>query len=208
MRCSEIHDRLDDHIRDLLSPDVADKVTAHLADCPACAEEYESHKRLLTLLEAEPDLSNDKAELADFLPGVWDKIENGRTKSYKGWLYKLAPSLAAAALLAFIIFKPAIETTPVQIVDAGKQEIYVDSSYYDQSDYLYTDDEIYSESNYQTLIGLLFSDYGAETIESYESELDYESTMFSDYGYSLDDLSDETLELMDERLNELYNHTG
>jgi hypothetical protein len=207
MKCTEFHDRLDDYIRGLLSPDMADQVSAHLDKCPACAEEYRSHKSLLTLLESEPEMRIDSNELADFLPGVWNKIENTRRKPSKGWLYKLVPALAAAALLAFIMLKPTIET-PVQIADTGEQEITIDTDYYDELGYKYTDTDIYSESNYESLISLLFADYSSETLESIESELSYETSMFSDYGYSLDNLSNETIELMDEKLNELYNHAG
>jgi len=208
MRCSDCREWLDDYARHLLSPAQAEKMAAHLAECPACTDDYESLKSLLVVLQAEPEQRIDQAELADFLPNVWEKIDNGVTKSYKGWLYKLVPSLAAAAILAFIIFKPAIQTMTDYQVNRGEITDYSENNYYSSVNLSYSDDEIYTESNYYAIIKQLLANNTTEILDTLESELDYEITMFSDYQYTLDDLSDEALEYMNEKLNKLYNSEG
>jgi len=208
MRCSECHEWLDDYARNLLSPVQTEKIAVHLAECSTCADEYESLKSLLAVLDSEPRKPIDQAELANFLPEVWDKINSGKVSQWKGWLYKFAAPLAAAAILALVVFKPAIQPVSNLAVNVGETENYIEADYYSPTALAYTDDEVYTESNYSAMIKLLFADHTAETIDTLENELDYETAMFSDYGYSLDDLSDETLELINEKLNKLYNNEG
>ncbi len=208
MRCSECRDRLDDYARNKLSPDQAEKIAAHLTECATCTDEYESLKSLLTLLESEPEQQIDQAELADFLPDVWEKIESGKVSPWKGWLYKFATPIAAAILLALVVFKPAIRTMTDYQASTGDTTNYIESDYYPAADLSYSDDEVYSESNYYAILSLLFADKSTELIDTLESELDYETIMYSDYRYSLDDLNDEALNYMNEKLNKLYNNEG
>ena len=208
MRCSECRDRLDDYARNLLSPGQAGKMAAHLAECSTCTEEYDSLKSLLVFLRSEPEQRIDQAELADFLPDVWEKIEKGKASHWKGWLYKFVTPIAAAIILALVVFRPAIRTMTDYHLNTGETTNYVETDYYSPANYPYSDDEVYTESNYYAIIKQLFANNAAEILDTLENELNYETTMFSDYGHSLDDLSDETLELMSEKLNKLYNNEG
>ncbi|MCD6161116.1 MAG: zf-HC2 domain-containing protein [candidate division Zixibacteria bacterium] len=190
MKCSKCRDLLDDYIRGWLDISRAKEIDNHLAVCRECAAEYESHKDLLSILESEPELVIESSELADFVPGIWQKIEKNRKIPLSGWLFKLVPSLATALLLSFFILKPPVD---ISINWGSYQE----------------DTETYSDSDYFTLLGSLLSEKDVETLALFENELYFENQLYSNnYLSYFELLSDEELELFENKLSKLFNDAG
>jgi hypothetical protein len=109
--CRTIADLLGAYALDALDPDEAERVSAHLADCPRCAQEVGDHRQTIGLLAA--------GGAGEAPPGLWDaiaaRIEGsspagdsrppmpallGRTRRKAGWRQPsrwLVASAAAAA---------------------------------------------------------------------------------------------------------------
>ena len=71
MSCQETKKSLSDFLDDRLSPEAAEKVSAHLADCPACRAELADLRRIDELLVGFAEPPVDDKELA----GLWSRIE-------------------------------------------------------------------------------------------------------------------------------------
>jgi hypothetical protein len=196
MRCSEFTEFLDDYCRGTLSTDQAKLMAAHVESCETCRADYKEHQELLTLLEKEPELEIDHNELADFLPEVWQKIEQGKPSTARKWLYRLVPSLIMSTLLIFLIFRPSINQNNTDTnIESG---IY---SYIDQ-------DSVYTDTTYYSLLGDVFGDNDTQTLELIEDELYTTGGLFADGNLGLEFLSDESLDRVDEKLSELINKVG
>jgi len=191
MKCAKCKDLLDDYIRGWLDQQLADEMADHLAVCSDCAAGYESHKSLLSVLGAEPELVIEKAELADFIPGIWEKIEKEDRIPVTGWLFKLVPALMIAVALSFFILKPPVGDTPDMVESL-------------------VEDEIYSEISYNALVDIMFSDIESEALELIENELYTNGYIFSDENYRqyFEGLDEEGFELLENKLNELLNTVG
>ena len=191
MKCTKCSDLLDDYIRGWLDQQLSGEMTDHLAVCSDCAAGYESYKSLFSVLGAEPELVIEKAELADFVPAVWQKIEKENRIPVTGWLFKLVPSLMIAGALSFFILKPPVGDIP-DVVES------------------LVEDEIYSEASYNMLVDIMFSDVEPEALELIENELYTDGYIFSDEGYKqyFEGLDEEGFELLENKLNELLNTVG
>lgn len=200
MKCSKFHDLLDDYCRGHLDEDQGREMDMHVISCQSCVGDYQEYQEFLSLLAKEPEMAIDPAELAGFVPDVWQKIENERKGIIRNWAFKLAPSLAAAALLAFLVFRPAIDTTTQTSLPAGSADI---SSYT-----LIEQEPEYTDSTYINLLGLVFGDENTETLQLYEDELSSYPGVFTGVSHDLDDLSVENLKLIDKKLAEHYNKAG
>lgn len=206
MRCQEFKDYLDDYCRGKLDQQLAKEFELHFAGCKTCAAEYQEHASLLSLMAREPELEIDPAELADFLPGVWEKIEATNKLSLTGWLKRLVPAAAAAALLIMAIFQPAINTVSLNIADLDNSDIGYSLL---TSDYYYVDtDTIYTNDYYFDLLSSLFTDDDSETLDLAEEQLSSDVGLFSENTFDLSTLSDESLENLDRKLSELLNTAG
>ena len=194
MRCQEFNDYLDDYCRGSLGETQGREMDSHLASCDKCTAAYLEHLQFLNLMAKEPEMVIDPAELADFLPDVWQKIDNRRTVSVRDWLFKLVPSLAAAAILAIVVFSPGIKNSN------GNTDIFSPT---------YTDPtSAYTDSTYYDLLGAMFGQENTESLSLYDDELSTQTGLFGNSSISLDNLSDEGLEYIDNKLTELYNKAG
>ncbi len=191
MKCAKCRDLLDDYIRGWLDQQHAREMADHLAVCSDCAAGYESHKSLLSVLGAEPELVIEKAELADFVPGIWEKIEKENRIPLTGWLFKIVPALMIAGALSFFILKPPVDDIPDMVESL-------------------VEDEIYSEASYNTLVYIMFSDVEPEALELIENELYANGYIFSDEGYRqyFEELDEEAYKLLENKLNELLDTAG
>ena len=194
MRCQEFNDYLDDYCRGSLGETQGREIDSHLTSCEQCTAAYLEHLQFLNLMAKEPEMVIDPAELADFLPGVWQKIDSRRKVSVRNWLFKLVPSLAAAALLAILVFQPGAK------ISNGYADFF-SPTYFNPA-------SIYSDSTYYDLLGLMFSQENTEQLSIYDDELSNETGLFGNSSISLDNLSDEGLEYIDNKLTELYNKAG
>ena len=190
MRCSKCSDLLDDYIRGWLDISEVKEIDNHLSICSECAEEYKSHKDLLSILELEPELVIESNELTNFVPEIWQKIEKDKKIPLTEWLFRLIPTLAAALLLSLFILKPPS--------DIG----FYWASYQDE-------EEVYSKSDYYTFLGSILSEKDIETLTFFENEMYFENQFYSDnYSSYFDLLSDEELELFENKLSEMFNDAG
>lgn len=191
MRCTQCQDLMDDYIRGFLDDNLNKKMANHMADCNDCTRELESLKSLILLLKREPEKAVFESKLADFLPGVWKKIEGQRKISLRNLIFKLVPALAVALILAFIIIKPS-----------------VDNIFYKAESLI--EEDIYTEDNYFEFINVIFADEDPEVLDLIENELYTNSYVPSEDSYIkyLETLSDEDLKLFEEKLNKLLNTKG
>lgn len=191
MRCTQCQDLMDDYIRGSLTDSLNKKMADHIADCNYCTKEFESLKSLTSLLKQEPEMTVSEYELADFLPGVWQKIEGERKISLRNLIFKLVPALAVAMILAFIIIKPSVDITVYQAESLIEEEIYTESGYF-------------------AFINLIFANEDPVVLDLIESELYQGSySLFRDnYDEYLENLSDEDLKHFEEELNILLITKG
>ena len=207
MKCVVFRENLDDFCRGMLNREMAENMKSHLASCQLCAALHDEHASLLSLLAKEPETVIDPAELADFLPGVWDKIEADRKVTFKGWLRKFAPVAAAVMLFTLMIFRPGIETDGLSI-----SELAYDNYEYgllDSDQYLLSDDTSEVNQAYSDLLSGLFTDDDSETFELYENMLyGNNEGQFAAGVIDLSSFSEEGLEILDEKLEELLNTAG
>ena len=197
MKCAQCLDILDDYFRGLLPEDIQISITKHLAACPDCQAEYGSLKALLELLEKEPSINVTSDELADFLPHVWAKIEKAKPK--RRWFGRLVPSMATAAILAMLVFRPAIISHRVQISADNPSQLSDSSGY-----------GLYTEDVYQNLLGSLFPAQDIVELEAIENELDLHPGVLVNESFEseLSDLSNEGLEVFEKLLNEMSSIAG
>ena len=191
MNCSKYRNFMDDYMRGLLDQSLCAQIEDHLTVCSSCNVEYESHKSLLEFLEKEPASTIEKDELADFLPGVWEKIGKQSPRNFKNLIWKFAPTLVTAVILAFLILKP-----PVNVIPESGNNQYAESQY--------------SESSYYSLISELLDDDDLEAFDAIESELYSENYLYdiSYYWSDIEGLSDDEYNLLEEKLDELTNTAG
>ena len=191
MNCSKYRNFMDDYMRGLLDQSLCAQIEDHLTVCSSCNAEYESHKSLLAFLEKEPASTIEKDKLADFLPGVWEKIGKQSPRNIKNLIWKLAPTLVTAVILAFLILKPPVNVVP----ESGNNQ-------YEES--------LYSESGYYNLISVIFEDEDLEMFDAIESELYSENYLYEDnyYWFNIEGLNDEEYNLLEEKLDELINAAG
>lgn len=190
MKCHEFGDNLDDFVRGLLDEETAGKMRAHLETCVSCAGECELHQKLLDVLRDEPALVVSPQELADFVPGVWEKIALRRPSPGKRVLRYL-PALAVAALLALLILKPVAmnKETPTIVVGTA-------------------DDSTVMAETYQELLSESFADDTPEILNMIETELYDEGSWPQNFDEYLETLSQEGLEMLDKKLTELSASAG
>ena len=196
MRCVEFKDLLDDYCRGHLDESQSGRMAEHLSLCEICAADYREHQELLSLLEHEPKLNIAPGTLDNFLPEVWASIEKQNKVRIRGWLYKLVPPLATAALLFFLMFRPSINTSSVGTDDLAYLYAYVGQ------------DSVATDSTYYSLLDDVFGDEDEETLELMESVLYSDNVLFSDSYLDLENLSDEGLDKVNEQINELINKAG
>lgn len=204
MRCSEFRDYLDDFCRGLSKEEQTRLMQAHIESCELCAAEYRQHKSLLSLLGDEPEQVIEPAELTDFLPGVWEKIKARPGFSFKTWAVRLVPAAVITAFLAFMIFRPAIENGTNGVSDFSYTE---DNLLFSPGYFSYEQDSAYSDDEYYTLLDNVLAD-DMEALELIEQNLYGETGIFANGSYDLEYLSDESLELLDEKIDELLNNVG
>jgi anti-sigma factor (TIGR02949 family) len=104
--CDEVGDLLEPYLDGDLPPDEADRVRAHLADCPACAAELaladaiQRELRSLPQLDCPPEVlarvrEAGRAEVVPLVPRLTRRQEAPRRR----WLPAAVTGLAAALLL-------------------------------------------------------------------------------------------------------------
>jgi hypothetical protein len=198
MNCSQCREYLDDYVRGLLSSENHDVVSQHLKSCDECFNESESSAALLAVLAKEPVLVVDPRELADFMPGIWSKIEPVR-KPYRYWIGRLVPIFATAAVLSVLVFKPSRNylTVANQSTEYGQVGAATDSAQYNQS-------------TYEGLLRNLLIDKNSQELDIYENELDDNSGILVNGSFETElyYLSDEGLQAIDKKLSELRGNEG
>jgi len=205
MRCAEFRDYLDDFCRWFLYGDIARQMESHVASCDSCAEKYQEHQELLTLLDKEPEQKIDPSELADFLPGVWAKIETRKKHTFRIKVLSLAPIAATAVFLFWLVFRPAVNTGYVN----SDEYLYNYFNPLIAYDYMDTDKDLtYSDSTYYSLLADTFSDEDTQMLEILGDEFSDNPGFFMENSYGLEDLSDENLDILNNKLNELTNTVG
>jgi len=191
MKCARIRLMIDDHIKNNLSPSDAAAVDHHIRSCPECAAELASHEALLSLLHTEPDSQLSREDLADFLPGVWQKIESRRRASIRQRVFKFVPAVAAALIFSMIFLRPSLNVTDHQ---AGISDV-------DSSSLL---------ASYNELLVTFLGSEDSEYVEAVAAEVFAPSYTLSgdDLDYYLQQIGDEDLKLIDEKLDQLLGKAG
>lgn len=182
---------LDDFIRGKLSPADSAAVADHIKSCPDCAAETASQKALLAVLRFEPELRISGDDLADFLPGVWQKIDSRRRFSIRNRLLKFVPAVAAAVLISVVFLRPLIDISNYQAATENNDSSSLQASYHELLD---------------SFLGSQDSEY----VDAIAAEVFSPSYTLSsdDLDYYLRQIDDEDVKIIDEKLNKLIGKAG
>ena len=126
--CQQVQSQLPDYINKKLNPQETNQIIAHLADCPACREEYRSIERVYAVLQEEPETSPQKLVPADFARRVREHIELKKSRPFV-WQPRLVTVPAALALvliLAVSFFKIDLKNRASQVSPAA--DIWLEES--------------------------------------------------------------------------------
>ena len=191
MKCPAVRIMIDDFIRGKLSPADNAAVADHLKSCPDCAVELASHKALFEFLGSEPDPQISGDDLADFLPGVWQKIDSRRRFSIRKRLFKLVPAMAAAVLISVVFLRPLIDISNYQAATENNDSSSLQASYHELLD---------------SFLGSQDSDY----VDAIAAEVFSPSYTLSgdDLDYYLRQIDDEDVKIINEKLNKLIGKAG
>jgi hypothetical protein len=131
MNCSKITDRLDDYLDGRLDAAEADELQRHLADCSACADEFDS---IRDLRERAAELPRSLEPARDLWPGIASRISEG--KIVRGRFGRRAFLAAAAAVLivssvvtAYLIGRSQAEVIAEapKVAESGPSEVLLAS---------------------------------------------------------------------------------
>lgn len=189
MNCEIFRKYLDEYVRGTLDSSLGNDLGEHMAGCAACRAEYNEHNALLSILNSKSEIAIEPADLDDFLPGVWHKIEKGKSRR-RIWFFRLVPAALAAVLLAMFVFRS----------DSDK---LVYTGFYDAAD------SLESHQTYSALIGVLFGNEAGQQLDIVEQELDSYGSFVN--GYIDDDIFDLSLDdlvKLESKLKELKNNKG
>jgi hypothetical protein len=197
INCSQTREILDQYIRGLLSSEKSNSVIQHLNSCSECFDESESLAALMSVLERETTPAIGADELADFMPGIWSKIEPATPE--KRWLGRLAPILASVAVLSVLVFRPSLNYLTVAEQSSQSEQIAT-----------VNESAQYNQSTYQGLLQSLFVDNNSEDLDKIENELDGNTGILVNGSFEteLNYLSDEGLKAVDKKLGELRRNEG
>jgi predicted anti-sigma-YlaC factor YlaD len=201
MKCSQCAKLLDDYVRGKLTGETASEISEHIANCESCAKEYEVNQNLILFLKKEPESAIRENELADFLPGVWGKIETGK-KRERSWIFRWAPIFATAAILAVLVFRS------VSNVDNVKPRIGLDSAALQNLSNV--GDTVVTENDYLGIARTIFADKPLAELNAIESELTGDDGIFVE-GTIIDDISimdDASLTKLEEKLRIINENAG
>ncbi len=206
MRCPDFRDHLDDYCRGKLDQDMVISMDSHIASCDSCAAEYNEHYSLISLLAKEPDPAIDPYELADFLPGVWEKIESKQRIPLTGWLKRFASAAVAVILFGLVIIRPPIYRPAYTVAEYESSNLEYSLL---SSDYIYpTGDTVYTEDTYSDILSNFFSDDDSDALDVYDEQLNSGGGLFSENSIDISTMSEESLEILDEKLQELLSNAG
>jgi hypothetical protein len=199
MNCLKCKEYLDDYTRGFLPQEDTEAVALHLDSCPDCHREYKSLSALFAVLEKEPDPVIDPSDLADFMPGIWSKIEPIREKASSYWVRRLVPVFSVAAILTALVFRPNVSS-----LNVAEQ-----SSDYTRAAAL-TDSIQYNQSTYQALIQSLFANDNAEELDEFENQINVNAGLLvsGSIETELNNLTDEGLKAIDKKLSEMRGSEG
>jgi hypothetical protein len=199
MNCLNCKEYLDDYIRGFLSKGDHDLVASHLVSCPNCDEEYESLSALFAVLEKEPEPVINPRDLADFMPGIWNKIEPVKGKARNYWISRLVPIFSAAAIMTMLIFRPNVSSLKVADQSGNYTQVAA-----------VTDSIQYNQNTYQALLQTLFSNDNTEVLDIFENEIDVNAGVLvsGSIETELNYLTDEGLEVIDKKLSEMRGSEG
>jgi hypothetical protein len=198
MKCKQCLDLLDEYARGQLAEELNGEMASHIAICDSCTIEYDAHQSLLALFESEPVPVIGQDELADFLPGVWSKMEKSKTKG-RSWLYRGIPIFVTAAILAVLILRPTTNIkTPIGLDSVALQNLSN------------VGDTAITESDYLGIVSSVFDAKQAEELDAIESELTTRSGFFVDGSVTdnISNLNSEDLQKLEAKLREISNNVG
>jgi hypothetical protein len=182
---------LDDYIRQDLSTAEAAAVADHIKSCPDCAAELASQKALMVILRNEPDLRVSGADLADFLPGVWQKIESRRRFSIRKRFLKFVPALVGAMIISVIFLRPLMNVSNYQTAATS-------------------DDSSSLQASYHELLDSFLGSRDSEYVDAIAAEVFSPSYTLSgdDLDYYLQQIDDEDVKIIEEKLDKFFNKAG
>ncbi|MCI0532469.1 MAG: zf-HC2 domain-containing protein [candidate division Zixibacteria bacterium] len=126
--CQRIQSQLPDHINKKLNSQETNQITAHLADCPACREEYRLLEQTYSVLRNEPEINPPDLVPADFARRIREHIELKKSRPFV-WqprLITVPAVLALVFILAVSFFKIDLKNRASQVSPAA--DIWLEES--------------------------------------------------------------------------------
>ena len=106
MTCRDARYQLPDFVRGAIAAELAEEVSVHLAECPACRTEAADLKDLFTGLEGRQPLAQPSSTYwATVLPRVNEVVQSHDVVSMPEWVQRVAAPLAGAVVVAMFCLK-------------------------------------------------------------------------------------------------------
>ena len=114
MNCTDCQNQFSDFIDDEISLKLARSFKSHLADCPACAKEWQVFQHTINTLHSVPT----QKVPADFLLGINEKLDRQPFAKLRGWFsfmgqHKMTATTTLATLVVGVISAAVLQLSPL-----------------------------------------------------------------------------------------------